>query len=385
MADSPLTPEERMDIANGLADPEVYEDAKVIPLDPPPIDDSESTSWESVDLSKVTIEKIEANRAKRSDGAGLLYPGRLHWLMSAPEQGKTWVLFSWAKQVLDDGGKVLILDFEDVAANFKERMNALGVSDDVLNDQDRVRFNQIADPLGLASSQPYTHAIAKFEELLEWKPDFVAMDGVTNAMDIEGLDPMSNMDTAAWIRLQVKPFTRAGASVVAVDHKPKNGEAASRYAIGAQHKLAALDGVAYNVEAIQQPARHTGKNMEPIYGRIRLTITKDRAGAVRGAVGPGNVAADLDIRIDPDGGVFAAFNPPDMRGAVNMRNRVLEYLLVYPGCSQSKIASDIQGNRELIIDETKRMVQEGLINMEIEGQSHRHYLTDAGEALANGS
>ena len=52
MADTPLTPEERMDRATGQADPEVYEEAKVIPLDPPPIEeDDQPSSWEPVDLA----------------------------------------------------------------------------------------------------------------------------------------------------------------------------------------------------------------------------------------------------------------------------------------------------------------------------------------------
>ena len=133
MADAPLTPEERMNRAEGLADPEVYE-AAVIPLDPPPIEeDDQPSSWEPVDLASIKEVEVKADRVKRSDGVGLLYPGRIHWLMSAPEQGKTWVMLAWAKQVLDNGGKVLILDFEDEAVAFKERMRGMGAKDDVLS------------------------------------------------------------------------------------------------------------------------------------------------------------------------------------------------------------------------------------------------------------
>ena len=386
MADTPLTPEERMDRATGQADPEVYEEAKVIPLDPPPIEeDDQPSSWEPVDLASIKDIEVKADRVKRSDGVGLLYPGRIHWLMSAPEQGKTWVMLAWAKQVLDNGGKVLILDFEDEAVAFKERMRGMGTKDDVLLDQDRVRYLQIDDGLGLATFQPRPTHVEQYEQLLEWKPDFVGLDGVTEAMSLEGLSPLDNAESAAWIRQQIKPFTRAGATAVVLDHKAKNVEGANRYAIGAQHKLAALDGVAYNVEAVRNFGRHPGDHGDSIEGLIRLTITKDRAGAVRGAVGPGDIAADLDIRVDPDGGVSAVFNPPDTRGSVDLRGRILQHLLVYPGCTQSKIGGDIQGNRQDLIAEAKRMVNEGLIDIEISGQSHNHHLTDAGEALANGS
>jgi hypothetical protein len=55
----------------------------------------------------------------------------------------------------------------------------------------------------------------------------------------------------------------------------------------ANTKLAGLDGAAYSVEAL----RPFGRSMHtPTEGIIRLTISKDRAGWVRGRCGHGPVA-----------------------------------------------------------------------------------------------
>ncbi len=67
---------------------------------------------------------------------------------------------------------------------------------------------------------------------------------------------------------------RTGAAVVLVDHVTKSTEGRGRFAIGAQAKMAALDGAAYSVEV----AEPLGRGLR---GAVRLWIGKDREGAVR--------------------------------------------------------------------------------------------------------
>jgi hypothetical protein len=64
--------------------------------------------------------------------------------------------------------------------------------------------------------------------------DLVVVDGVTEAMTTEGLEIISNSDTAKWLRLLPKRITRlAGAAVVCIDHTARSASAEEKYAIGA--------------------------------------------------------------------------------------------------------------------------------------------------------
>ncbi len=74
------------------------------------------------------------------------------------------------------------------------------------------------------------------------------IDGVTEAMSSNGLDPNSNADVATFNALMPKRIAKEGAAVVMIDHVTKSEEGLGRYAIGGQHKLSAVDGSAFTVE-----------------------------------------------------------------------------------------------------------------------------------------
>ena len=59
-----------------------------------------------------------------------------------------------------------------------------------------------------------------------------------------------------------------------IDHVTKNSDSRGRFAIGAQAKLAGLDGAAYTIE-VRKPL---GRGME---GALSVRVAKDRPGAVR--------------------------------------------------------------------------------------------------------
>ena len=354
----------------------------VVELPPSAVDPTPATSWQAVNLAGIENSQIVADLAHRSDGVGMLYRGRISWMSSAPEMGKSWIALGIACQVLEAGGRVLYFDFEDEATSFLERMVALGVDRDLINDRDRVRYVRPDEPSGLAMSQPDSVAAQAFADLVAWSPSFVVIDGTTEAMVLEGASPLDNSDTAAWIRQKVRPFSSGGAGVLVLDHVAKATEPGSRYAIGAQHKLAALDGLAIKAIALKSFGRHPGGNCDPIEGLIRLELLKDRAGAVRGAL-DAKTLADVRVLAYPDRRVSLSFDPPDAVQDVNLRCRIVNFLKGHPKSGKSAVLSGAKGNKQQLETELQTMIKAELVAVTVVGKTHQHTLTASGLGLVD--
>ncbi len=169
----------------------------------------------------------------RTDGASLLYPGRLHSVHGETESLKSWLVLYAAKQELDKGHTGLYLDFEDSADTVVGRLLALGCTSEAVDAH--FRYVRPMEPV----VQPELLARDVAQPLLESDPTLVVLDGVTEAMSLLGYDPLSNANVASFIAHLPRPFTSGGAAVGLVDHVTKNNSS-GRYAIGGQHKLADL-------------------------------------------------------------------------------------------------------------------------------------------------
>ncbi len=206
----------------------------------------------------------------------------------------------------DAGGRVLLIDYEDEAATFKSRMLTLGVDVAVINDPQRVTYIRPEDPLR-GRDDKHTNAGRDFDAICADTYDLAIIDGVTDAMVMEGFDPKSNAEVSEWNRLVPKAVAaRTGAATVMIDHYGK-GVADRRYAIGAQHKRNMITGASYGLEVTEAIGR--GKP-----GGGRLIVGKDRPGYVRGW----SVKADKDLiaavyTVTPDpltGRVVVTVEPP---------------------------------------------------------------------------
>lgn len=226
---------------------------------------SAASSWTLVDLAPVLSgagPSVEPTILARPDSQCLLYPGKLHWLSGEPETGKGWISLHGCVEQMRDGARVLYVDFEDQAQTAVSRLRALGCEDELI----AARFLYISPD----EAQP-ERAIG---ELSAYSPSLVILDGVTEAMVLAGLDPLSGTDSAAWIGGLARPLARAGAAVLAVDHVVKRKDERGRWPYGSQHKLAGVD-VAYGVTVSAPMGR--GR-----VGHLHLVVQKDRLGYVRG-------------------------------------------------------------------------------------------------------
>lgn len=337
----------------GVVTAAVFDDdiwAATLRRDEPAASPAAPSSWRPVDLSAVLdgghIDPPPV-LLTRDDGHGLLYAARMHTVAGESESLKSWLIQAAAAEVLTAGQRVLYLDFEDSAAAVVARMIALGASRRQI--VDGFRYVRPADPV-----TPDTVA-----QLAGEQATLVVLDGVTEAMSLLGLDPNGNSDVAKFLTILARPLSLAGATVVLIDHVTKTRQdGPRRYAIGAQHKLAAVDGAAYIVE-LAQPFGH-GK-----HGIARVNIAKDRPGRVREHCS-GNLAAELHLRSDPDSGAITAtlITPASSSDApfrpTVLMERVSRYLETHPeGVSSRNIDDAVTGKASAVRLARDLLVTEG--------------------------
>jgi hypothetical protein len=227
-----------------------------------------SSSWEELDLTGIltgTDLDPHPTLLARTDGVLLLYPGRVHSISGEPESGKSWFALAGVAEALRAGDQCLFLDFEDSPSAIVGRLRALGVTDQqILAGLHYVRPMEALDEDGRVA----------LDRILRQDPVLAVVDGVTEALGLFGLELSSNTDVTIFATSLTRVLARSGAAVLLVDHVAKNREGRNRYAIGAQAKLAGLDGAAYTLE-VESPFGH-GR-----VGRSHVAVAKDRPGHVR--------------------------------------------------------------------------------------------------------
>ncbi|MER7801207.1 DnaB-like helicase N-terminal domain-containing protein [Streptomyces parvulus] len=264
---------------------------------------ADATGWTFSDLTPVldgTHKPQQPVVGARDDGIGLFYPGRVNGIQGESEAGKSWVALISCLVEINRGNHVAYLDFEDSEAGVVSRLLLIGAQpDDIRQLFHYVRPGSTPTPVQLRQF------VARIGDL---GPSLIIVDGVTEAMVMMGLELTDNSEVAKFGRMLLRPLADTGAAVVPLDHVVKNNESRGRYALGGVHKLNAVDGVQYMLEAV----RPFGINTE---GRSRLRIAKDRPAQVRrhalpGGRNPMHWFADLVIRSEGEEFAAAHLYPP---------------------------------------------------------------------------
>lgn len=344
-------------------------------------DEPTVTTWEAVDIT-AALDGAEAPPAelfKRTDGVPLLYRGAMHWFHGESESCKSWAAQLAVAQVLNDGGRVLYIDFEDDARSVVGRLLAMVVDRGaVAKGFTYMRPDEpLADGRGRITAGGVAFARLLAEHVDEgW--DLVIVDGVTEAMTVEDLDLGSNADIATWLRRLPKRLADLGAAVVMIDHVTKSREERGRFAIGGQHKLAGVTGAAYTFTAIR-PFHRAGS--DPVTGSVGISVVKDRPGFVRRHARDGKIGT-LELTAYPDGGVSAVLIPADAEPPpeLDLAMAVLGHLSVYDGSSLRNIEEGVPGGAAEVRSCLKWLAHDDRrwIVVEQKGRSHLHWLTDEG-------
>lgn len=344
---------------------------------------AEADTWTPIDLGPALSGGVLTPPPvllARSDGMFLLYLGRLHSLSGEPEAGKTWVALIGVHQALTDGQHVIYLDFEDTPEGIVTRLLAMGTHPDHI--RARLHYIRPDRPIDAAGRKHIDAIVADNFTVL------CVIDGVTEAMTLHGLDPYNNPDAAKFYEALPRHITRlkGAPAVLLIDHVPKDEDRPKRYAIGAQHKLAGLDGAAYVVDIVKPFAPN-----QPGVSRIR--VAKDRPGQVRrnatgGVIAELHVGGDypvVTVELRPPLATAAATTPDGHWRPTMLMDRVSRWLEAHPGASQNEIEKAVRGRSTNVRAAVEALALEKYIRREPgEGRQWKHYVKEPfrdGEAI----
>lgn len=207
-------------------------------------------SWSRVDLGEIvdglqggTVARLMPTLGIREDGRALIYPGRVNGLYGDSTAGKTWTSLLFCCQVLDRGGAVLFVDFEDDPTGSVDRLLRLGVDPAVI--VDRFAYVSPEERLNDSGREVLLALVAELE------PKLVVIDSTGESMAVDGTKPNDDDDVARWMKRFPKAVARLGPAVLLVDHVVKAKGDAGLWPIGSQRKRAAITGAAYVQECVK--------------------------------------------------------------------------------------------------------------------------------------
>lgn len=317
-----------------------------------------TSTWTPLNLTDVLAGKEvdpPPTLLTRTDGAHMLYDGAIHTLSGEPGSGKTWVALIAAAQSLTNSETVTMIDFEDRASRVVGRLLALGTHPHTI--QERFRYIRPNTAIDTTTRTDLQHATTGTR--------LVILDGVTEAMTLHGLDLNANADVATFYELLPRHIAdHSGATVLMIDHVVKDGEKQGRWALGGQHKLAGIDGVAYLVKAIEPFGR--GKQ-----GHARITVSKDRPGYIE-EIALGRTVAELHLdardvnclRYTLDAPTALTKDEAGNMRPTHLMERVSRYIEITPGLGKNELLDGrISGKKEYLKRAIDRLLQEGYLEV----------------------
>jgi hypothetical protein len=352
------------DVTNSTPRPE--ELAKIV-------EGREPSSWRPIPLEgPVEDDAPPSLLAIEGTARHLLYPGSTNSISGESESGKSLLALVAAREVIERGGRVLWLDFEDTVRRFRSRLDSMSVPRELWSSIDYINP---AHALWNRKTNASTGAHADFVELLaRGRYEFAVVDTMTGAMSVEGLDPLSMTDVEQVYRVLTGEIVkRTGAAVLVLDHVPKSNET-KRYAIGSERKLSGITGAAFAIEVTKPWSRALGG--VPVHGSALLKIAKDRPGYVRGGRSELSAVASIEVTADPDGGLrLRVVDPRDTVPCppIDLVSKIVEALRRFPGTSKSTLENELG-----VKAATSRAARDWLIDrgaIVVEARGNGSYLT----------
>ena len=206
----------------------------------------------------------------RTDGARLLYPGRVNAFVGRRGAGKTWLAIRAAASVLEEGGTVLYCDLEDTQQAWRERFKTIGVDIDTYYEDGRACWVETSgSPLAIKDTWvPYAAGF-----------DLVVFD-VTNRLiaRIGGNPDSGNAEVLRLYDEFFDPITVNGAAVLLLDHPSKKGQQSENPSVhdlapvGGAMKMNNASGLVIGMNPVKPFTR------EDPEGFAELVCMKDRSG-----------------------------------------------------------------------------------------------------------
>lgn len=224
----------------------------------------------------------------RTDGACLLYAGKVHSLAGEPGAGKTWIALAAIAQTLDAGHQAMFVDHEDRLDTCVRRLIQLGCAPEAV----LVGLRYVTPTFGVKGGGLPSNVVD-----LAAGCALVVIDSLGEALAHSQLNQNDDGEVAAYMGRVARRLADGGAAVLLLDHLVKNAEQQGRFAIGSQRKLAAIDGIAFLAVALVSPAKDKA-------GLVKITVSKDRGGnyqhgstVAEVSIAPAGNAVDLVVAV----------------------------------------------------------------------------------------
>jgi hypothetical protein len=307
------------------------------------LEDSSSYTW--VDISSYldgTAPDI-VTTIGATDTNPLLYPGRIHTIAGEPGMGKTWIANIITSQELAAGNTVAWIDLEDNPQTLIKRLRQLATPN--------LHLLKYADPQARGQT---LNLHTQLDGIT-----LIVIDAMAEIASQFGADPNDNAGIAQVITQVLRPLTSQGAALLIIDHVSKQTGENNRWAIGAQHKLAAVDGAAYILDTEEAVSR--GRQTT-----LKLKIAKDRPGHV----GPMKTLARLlHVAATETGDITWQWQTPEPdtpKARINRRRHdIYEYVASsLDPVSQRMIERDIKGKAVDIRDDVRALIAHGYLRTE---------------------
>ena len=235
--------------------------------------------WEAFEAARMSIE-IDETALKlgaileRTDLRPILYAQKVNYIAARPNGGKSWLSYKTAIQVIQTGGRVIFLDYDNKRPDvLSRRVRDMGYSE--LFKRDDVYFADIYQ-----WTNPAVRAAAA-----QW---LLAADYPVNSTIIIDTDTSAGAandgsDIREWWESFITPWNKLEIGMLVLAHLPKREEE-THGPMGSQDKRGLLDGASYLLEtAIAWNAEQGGV--------LHLRVDKDRHGQLPAV--EGEVAADV--------------------------------------------------------------------------------------------
>lgn len=336
------------------------------------------STWKPVDLTEHiygTYIPLLPTLLRRKDGVCLFYKGLVHSIYGESESGKSWIAQFAVTELIKNDQKVIYIDFESDPGSIVDRLKILGLPAEKLIKY----FTYIRPERAFDVSDSY------WKNILEpGSAELVIIDGVTESLALWGGSTKDNDEITRWMKIfPAAVASKSGATVILIDHVIKNASTAGRFAIGAQAKLATIDGCAYLVEPIEGIAPGG-------VGKLSMKITKDRPGQVRKHSGKLNSAdrtqeaAIITVDSSTDQMKYEICAPMSDAEALESRERTVGlgialFLFKNPGANKGFVTKNVKGRDQVISEQLASMLKNGYISDTGKGRASALSLTEAGE------
>jgi archaellum biogenesis ATPase FlaH len=145
---------------------------------------------------------------------GLIYEGHNHHLFGPPASGKSWVSLYIAKRVMEQGGVVHYIDWENDKKVFAGRVQSMGIPLDLVENNLSYRFNP--------TLKDFRHLIGA----LDPRPDLIIFDSlsaVLNKVLVGENAENSNQQVLTWLTNHFDLLSAQRIASLSIDHTGHDG------------------------------------------------------------------------------------------------------------------------------------------------------------------